>query len=302
MEMDAVHAGNAVEPQAYSLLLPWGDAESLRILEKANWIGQGFVFARAILPKVRARYGTEFARSGVYVLSGSDDETQAPRIYVGQGVIKERLAIHAAEKDFWTRVTLFTSKDDSLNTAHREFIEARLIVMAKESRRVECENDVIPRPKQPGGHDTAMAEGFLRELLAAFPILGLDAFRLPPLPSDLPYLQLRGKGAMASGTDGPEGFEVFAGSTASLDEAASCPAAARGLRETLLALGVLHREATQLRFARGYTFTSSSLAAAVVLGNSVNGREAWRDKQGKSLKELQMAGATLGGSPDGSAY
>jgi hypothetical protein len=36
-----------------------------------------------------------------------------------------------------------------------------------------------------------------------------------------------------------------------------------------------------------YTFSSPSLAAAVLLARSANGRIEWKDDQGRTLKEIQ---------------
>ena len=45
------------------------------------------------------------------------------------------------------------------------------------------------------------------------------------------------------------------------------------------------------RFTQDYSFSSPSMAAAVVLGRSANGRIEWKDAQGRTLKELQEAEA-----------
>jgi hypothetical protein len=40
-------------------------------------------------------------------------------------------------------------------------------------------------------------------------------------------------------------------------------------------------------FNQNYAFASPSTAAAVVAGRSINGREHWKTKDGKTLKEIQ---------------
>ena len=39
--------------------------------------------------------------------------------------------------------------------------------------------------------------------------------------------------------------------------------------------------------SQNYTFTSPSLAAAVMLARSANGRIEWKDDQGRTLKQIQ---------------
>ena len=53
--------------------------------------------------------------------------------------------------------------------------------------------------------------------------------------------------------------------------------------------GVIQASAQGLRLAQDYTFDSPSAAAGVLLGYSVNGREAWKDANGRTLKENQTA-------------
>ena len=42
-------------------------------------------------------------------------------------------------------------------------------------------------------------------------------------------------------------------------------------------------------FTKNYLFTSASAAAAVIVGYSVNGRNTWKNKDGKSIKEIEKS-------------
>ena len=55
------------------------------------------------------------------------------------------------------------------------------------------------------------------------------------------------------------------------------------LRETLLKGEILQEEDGVLKFAKDYTFSSPSAAAAIVLGRSANGRSEWRDRSGVQI-------------------
>ena len=61
------------------------------------------------------------------------------------------------------------------------------------------------------------------------------------------------------------------------------------LRAQLVDEAVLVRAGDSLEFARDYTFSSPSQAAAVVLGRTANGWQEWRDGDSRSLKQLQQA-------------
>ena len=52
---------------------------------------------------------------------------------------------HAKNKDFWTHGVAFTSKDQSLNKAHVQPLEARLVQLATEAKRCELDNANIPQ-------------------------------------------------------------------------------------------------------------------------------------------------------------
>lgn len=50
------------------IFVPSGDPDGLRIVEKSNWTGRGFVFPRSEFAEVRQR--SELRRTGVYLLWG----------------------------------------------------------------------------------------------------------------------------------------------------------------------------------------------------------------------------------------
>ena len=52
------------------VLVPTGDPDGLRIVEKSNWPGVGVVFNRTNYREVVSR--SEFDRTGVYVLVGTN--------------------------------------------------------------------------------------------------------------------------------------------------------------------------------------------------------------------------------------
>lgn len=234
----------------------------------------------------------EWSRPGVYLLSGpSAGETTKDRLYIGEADdVRDRLDNHFRNKDFWTTVIAFTSKDDNLNKAHVRYLEARLIEVASQADRATVENGTAPPQPRLSEADRADMDGFLAEMLVILPVLGVVAFesvaRAAP-PADL--LRLTGKQAAATGADGPEGFVVFADSLGRLGEVPSIHGYLSAMRQRLLLEGVLRPDGVGLRFAKPFIFDSPSTAAGVVLGRSANGRIEWKDAQGRTLKERQEA-------------
>ncbi|MNN12998.1 hypothetical protein D3C81_1260140 [compost metagenome] len=81
-------------------------------------------------------------------------------------------------------------------------------------------------------------------------------------------------------------FLVKKGSTANIALARSLRPAIRDLRQKLLDDGVLMKRGDVYSFEHEYQFKSPSAAACVIAGNPRSGMDAWRDLQGRSLKEL----------------
>ena len=135
-------------------------------------------------------------------------------------------------------------------------------------------------------------EVFLSRIKQVLPVLGSDI--LAPIvqlaakaqPGGLLFCRL--KGAEARGQRTANGFVVFAGSTAVLDERPSAENYPYVLtqRKQLLAEGALAAKDGFLAFTKDVEFTSPSAAAVVIHGGSANGLTAWKTADGKTLKQL----------------
>jgi hypothetical protein len=274
------------------IFIPSGEPEALRIVEKSNWTGQGLVFPRAQLAEARNRL--ELKRTGVYVLWGPGETLQLPRVYVGEGdAVLPRLDQHAKQKDFWTHAVVFTSKDQNLNKAHVQYVEARLVALASEAKRAELDNGNVPQLPVLSEADAADAESFLADLLLCLPVVGVSLFEKAKAGATTSRdLLLKAKGIEARGVDTAEGFVVRARSQAVKDEVASIPGYLIELRRSLATQGVMEDSGAAYRFNQDYTFNSPSTAAGVLLGRSANGRVEWRDARGRTLREIQEEAAT----------
>ncbi len=279
------------KPYSIKIFLPGGDPDGLRIIEKSNWSGAGLMIPRSLFGEGKQR--KELTRTGVYVLVGPPEESGLPRVYVGEGdPIKPRLEQHAAKKDFWTSCVAFTSKDENLNKAHVQYLEARLTSLATQAKRCVLDNGNVPALPSMSEADAADAEGFLAEMLLCFPVLGLGVFSpSPTVQGAKGLLYLGGKGVQAQGMETPEGFVVRAGSGAVKGEVPSCDAYLKELRAALISNGVFQGSGDGYTFAQDYVFASPSTAAGVVLGRTANGRTEWKTKDGTTLKQIQEAEA-----------
>lgn len=209
------------------------------MIEKSNWTGQGLVFPRNQFAEARQR--NELRRTGVYVLWGPGESGNLPRIYVGEGdPVLPRLDQHMRQKDFWTRAIVFTSKDENLNKAHVQYLEASLLNLAFEAKRAEIENTNMPQKPSLSEADEADALAFLEDLLLCLPLVGLSVFEKPKVRHQAsPELYLVSKHIRARGVETTEGFVVRAGSQAIKKVAPSLSQSVRRLRKALVRQNVL---------------------------------------------------------------
>ena len=271
------------------IFVPSGDPAGLRLVEKSNWTGRGLVFPRSSLKEARKR--PELTGTGVYIIWGPGELEQIPRVYIGEGTgVEKRLTSHAAKKDFWTEGAVFTSKDQNLNKAHIQYLEARLLRLAKDAKRCELDNEAIPQVPSLSDADAADAELYLDDMLLCLPVVGVRFLQKPGSQTQTAHsLFLKAKGAKARGYEDSGGFVVRSGSQAVKNELPSIHAYMSDLRSALKEGGVLEDHGDFYRLVQDYSFGSPSTAAGVLLGRPSNGRVEWKDAEGRTLKELQEA-------------
>lgn len=274
------------------VLVPTGDPDGLRIVEKSNWPGVGVVFNRTNYKEVVSR--GEFEKTGVYVLVGTSDDSILPTIYVGEGdPVKNRLNTHYGKKDFWDWAVFFVAKDDSLNKAHVQHLESELLRLAKEAKQSKLDNGQGAVAPTLSEAELALADSFLQDILSIFPLLGLGVFEktvtTAKKPGDL--LTIESKGIKASGYEDAKGFVVVKGSQLVKVETNTIHQYMSTLRKDLLAQGVIVDQGQYYAFTQDQVFTSPSTAAGVILGRTANGRIEWKNSDGKTLKQLQTAAA-----------
>lgn len=271
------------------MFLPDGDPDGVKVVEKSNWTGCGLIIPRSLYGEAKGR--PELARAGVYLLVGQAEASPLPQVYVGEGdPLRPRLEQHAKLKDFWTHAVAFTSKDQNLNKAHVQHLEARLVALAAASKRCVLDNGNSPQAPSLSEADVAEVEGFLDDVLLCLPLLGYDYFEPAPAAatSEAPLL-LTAKGIKASGFESPKGFVVRAASQAVKEEVVSIHPYMKEIRAELIRQGVLVDRGALYELAQDYTFGSPSTAAGVLLGRTANGRVEWKTADGRTLKSIQDA-------------
>jgi hypothetical protein len=275
------------------LFLPRGDAKSLRTAEISNWTGKAVAAPRTELDDLLAR--EELDKAGVYILIGTDPLTNMPKAYVGEAeVIRDRLKQHKT-KEFWVSAIVFVSKDENLTKAHVRYLEQRLLAEAATVNRFTLEQNQAGGSRLPES-DREDMEVFFSRIRQLLPVLGCDIITpiAQPAAKAQPggVLYCRMKEAEARGQRTANGFVVFQGSTASLEDRPSTEKYPNVLahRKQLIANGTLVEKSGLFVFTKDVEFTSPSAAAVIIHGGSANGLTSWKTKDGKSLKQLDEQG------------
>jgi hypothetical protein len=163
------------------IFVPEGDPEGVRIVDRMNWTGRGFVVPRDRWAEVKAR--PELSRPGVYILLGYElDElsNDRPVAYIGQtDNLRSRIESHDLKRDFWDRAVLFLSANDGLNRAHTTWLEWELVQRALGAKRCRLENRAEPSEPTLIESEKADTRAFLNEMLRLMPIMGLSIFEQP---------------------------------------------------------------------------------------------------------------------------
>lgn len=295
----------ASHPQTIQIFLPAGDPQGIRVAEITTRIVRVIEVPRSLLGEFLKM--PEAEQVGVYFLFGDNEEDGSAKAYIGQtGSLRARLAQHHSGKDFWNRALIAVSLTNSLTNTHASYLEWLSIQQAQQAGRYLLDNGNAggrPHTPSPLQADCLEIHDTVRVLLAT---LGYPLFeslaRFVALTSSAENSTTEAAGAQAriyycrgSGADGrgvytKEGFVVLAGSTGRNEIVPSFELHGYNrLRQQLLQQGVVAAIGDRIRFERDHLFKAPSAAAACLMGRTANGPIEWRDAQGRSLWDLEMA-------------
>lgn len=287
--------------QTIQIFLPFGDPKSVRQAEITSRTVRVFEIPR----KELGLFKDEFQESGqpaLYFLFGQD-ESGSDACYIGQSdLIRNRLASHAQNKEFWDRAVVAVSLTNTWTATHIQYMEHKAIERATAAGRFTFDNS-------QAGHSTpitkwlkADCDEFFETIDVLLATLGYSLFDKPRDEEQTPRnerLYVTRNGIRAGGTWTTEGMTVFAGSTARpADQEKPHTRRMWEAQQRLIHEGVLVGEGTILRFVRDHVFESPSGASCVIVGNSSNGWTEWIDANGRTLKSIHVA---EGGIEDGTA-
>ena len=268
----------------------------------ANWTGIAYKIPRTELEKAKSI--DYLKQSGVYFLFSTSDETQENIVYIGQAGTRKngegilnRLQEHKRnpDKDYWTEAVAFTTTNNTFGPTEISYLENQFTKLAIDSKRYIVKNSNEPSL----GHVTEEKESKLEEYIDyAKIVIGALGYRIfepiiesPEVTTTVvsstpePLLSLilnQGKKEkiIAHGKQTNEGFVILKGSKIKSSTVKSVPTKALKDRK---------RANLDDNFVllEDMLFNSPSSAASFVTGYAINGKDAWKDEQGRSLNEIE---------------
>lgn len=152
-----------------------GHADGVLVLAKSKWSGRCLVIPRASLAAEKKR--PELNAPGLYILV---DPSNLTSVYIGKAdPLWRDLQRHDAQKNFWERAIVFTSKDGSLNWTQIQYLASRLVKRAKESQNAHLDNVATAEFPELSEAELLDAEAFFAQMLSLLPLLGLRVFEKP---------------------------------------------------------------------------------------------------------------------------
>ena len=265
-----------------------GDPSGRLTCELSNWTGLAYRIPRTEVKKCSDR--PNLNSTGVYMLFGrNDDDKEA--VYIGEAEeVYTRLQSHLREKDFWNEVIVFISKDENLNKAHIKYIENRLYEKAKAANRYDVLNGNIPPMPSISESDRAEMDEFISNLVMMVNTLGHKLFEEIKDQSDSKKSEVwyinAARGANARGIQTQEGFVVLRDSKIASSTVDSFSESLTAKRDNLIQSNKVQIINDEYVVMEDLLFSSPSLAATIVMGRSANGLTEWKDRHGRTLKEL----------------
>jgi hypothetical protein len=266
-----------------------GEPNGRMSCELSNWSGKAYKIPRIKIKDCIDR--ADLTSTGVYLLFGKTDDGK-DQVYIGEAEsILKRLNQQLTQKDFWNEAIVFISKDENLNKAHVKYLENRLHDIAKSAKRYIVDNSIIPTQSSISESDRAEMEEFIAYIKMLVNTLGHKVFDekrvfKPKQKEEILYIKAT-RGADAQGEQTSDGFVVFKTSKAAGSIVHSAPLNLTKLRDKLIVDGIMIDKSEYFEFTDDYIFSSPSTAAAIIMGRNANGLKEWKNKTGKSLKELE---------------
>ncbi|WP_455036977.1 GIY-YIG nuclease family protein [Leptotrichia massiliensis] len=280
--------------KSINVFLMDGDSNGRIKCTLSNWTGVAFKIPRIELEKCKDR--KELKQSGIYFLFGVSDDNE-DFVYIGkagsrnngEGIL-DRLQEHNRNikneewKEYWREAVVFTTSNHSFGQTEIGYLEHHFYELAKKSKRYATKNSNSTNPGNITEEKESELEEYIDYAKIIIGVLGYKIFK--PLNESeenddnekKEILYLKRKEADAKCKQTAEGFVVLKGSKINKENKTSLNEKQKERRKKAdLENNILKTD---------MLFASPSSAAVFVLGYAANGWIEWKNKEGKTLKEI----------------
>lgn len=275
-----------MRPQTIQIFLTEGSPLGIKEAVITNRLVKAVMFPRKKIKEVATRKAVNY--TGVYFLFGKTENGAKPKIYVGEGEnCFERILEHNRGKDWWSHCIIFTTKTDELTKSEAKYLEHYTLDKVIEGGRYKIDNGTgSKKPSLPESREHDLLDNFetisILSATLGYPIL--ESEEEEQTQTELFYISRKEYKATAKYTN--EGVVVLKGSEARIKESASCPSSIIDLRKQLIDDGILITSDNKYVFTEDYIVGSPSRASDLIMGNSANGWDQWKNAEGISLNDI----------------
>ena len=269
-----------------------GDSNGRIKCTLSNWTGVAYKIPRIELEKCKDR--KELKQSSVYFLFGTSDDNE-DFVYIGkagsrnngEGIL-DRLQEHNRNikneewKEYWREAVVFTTSNHSFGQTEIGYLEHHFYELAKKSKRYATKNSNSTNPGNITEEKESELEEYIDYAKIIIGVLGYKVFK--PLNEiginnhnyEKEILYLKNSKVEAKCRQSSEGFVLLKGSKISKE-----------IKNSLSSNLIKRREKVKNNILEeDMLFLSISSAAKFVVGYSINGWDAWKNKEGKTFKEI----------------
>lgn len=153
-----------------TMVLEEGSKDGIMSVTDSKWnAGKLYVAPRDKIADVLAMPDSK--NFGVYLLLSDE------KVYVGKASeLKTRVLQHHATKDWWTKVVMLTTTNNTLDSNQITFLEKELIKISLECNTYDSENNKGGDRYNPNADNIIDAEDYLEQVLDVLDFIGIKVF------------------------------------------------------------------------------------------------------------------------------
>lgn len=259
--------------------------DSIKTYDALNSIFNVYHIPRSKVNEVKNIMNTNQKHEVLYFLFGDSNDMGIPEVYVGQSDdMLSRLKNHDNSENFDWKLAICAVPSKYLGKEYLRALEK--IAIKRAAKNCILVNEYENKSYKPHPNSRQSAKILISDIsdyltIAGYPILT----EIEKEISKSLYIKQNGQ-IFAEGEHMGDTFVVYKGSYAKLDSSYSMSNNYRALKEKLIKNGILVQNGDVYQFTKDYVFSSPSAAACVILGLNLSGWEYWKNKEGKTLKEL----------------